>query len=240
MMLSEYFDRIAVIHLPERRDRFRGLSAELRAIGLDITHPKVRIPHAPRPSQAYGFPSRGVYGNFLSHLEILRCALNDGLETIWVLEDDAIFSRRLQRQQDALVEDLRKLEWGICFLGHSLTRELRQLRRGLLPPPTDFIWAHCYAVHARALPRIVRYLESAVDRPEGHPEGGKLYIDGAFTLFRRFNPDVTALVSNPSLSVQRGSPSSLNRANWYDTFAWSRPIISAARRCRDQWWRLRA
>jgi hypothetical protein len=30
--LYEYFGRIAIIHLPERRDRFKSLSAELRGM----------------------------------------------------------------------------------------------------------------------------------------------------------------------------------------------------------------
>lgn len=238
MRLCDYFDRVAIIHLPERRDRYRALAQELRRIGLDIQDGKVQIPHAPMPNDANGFPSKGVYGNFLSHLEILRSALRDGLQTVWVLEDDAIFSKRLERQQKEVVRGLEEWPWGVCFLGHSLKRELRTCARGLVVPPADFIWAHCYAVHARALSRLVQYLERAVVLPQGHPEGGKLYIDGAFTHFRRLNPDVLTLVSNPALSVQRGSPSSLNRQKWYDSLSWSQPLVSIARQLRDEWWRL--
>jgi GR25 family glycosyltransferase involved in LPS biosynthesis len=239
MTLYEYFDRIAIIHLPERRDRFESLSAELRSVGFDIRQPKVQIPHAPRPADAAGFPSRGVYGNFLSHLGILRQAWQDGLQTIWVLEDDAIFSWRMRREQAALVERLKQSDWDLCYFGHSLTHELANQPIGLVPPSGDFIWAHCYAVHARALPRIVAYLERAVELPAGHPDGGSLYIDGAFTLFRRLNPDVVTLVCNPALSIQKGSPSSLNEPRWYDKVALTRPLASLARRARDQWWKIR-
>jgi glycosyl transferase family 25 len=239
MTLYEYFDRIAIIHLPERRDRFESLWSELRGLGVDIRQPKVQIPHAPRPSEAGGFPSRGVYGNFLSHLSILRQAWKDGLQTIWVLEDDAIFSRRMCREQAALVERLKQCDWDLCFFGHSLTHELANQPTGLVPPSGDFIWAHCYAVHARVLPRIVAYLERAVDLPAGHPDGGRLYIDAAFTLFRRFNPDVVTLVCNPALSIQKGCPSGLNEPKWYDNVALTRPFVSLARRARDQWWKLR-
>jgi hypothetical protein len=240
MTLYEYFDRIAIIHLPDRRDRFLSLSTELRDMGIDIRQPKVQIPHAPIPSDWNGWPSRGVYGNFLSHLGILRQALQDGLQTIWVLEDDAIFSRRMRREQQALVETLKEREWDLCFFGHSLTHELAQQPTGFVAPNADFIWAHCYAVHARVLPRLVAYLEQAVTLPEHHPEGSRLYIDGAFTLFRRFNPDVVALVYNPALSIQKGCTSSLNDPKWYDTVAVTRPLVSLARRARDHWWKLRA
>jgi GR25 family glycosyltransferase involved in LPS biosynthesis len=238
MTLYEYFDRVAIIHLPERRDRLQSLSAELRRMGADIQEPKVQIPYAPRPSDANGFPSRGVYGNFLSHLGILREALKDGLQTIWVLEDDAIFSRRMYREQAAMVERLQQSDWDLCFFGHSLTPELANQPTGLVPPKGDFMWMHCYAVHARVLPRLVAYLERAVDLPSGHPDGGKLYIDGAFTLFRRFNPDVVTLVCNPALSLQKRCPSGLNEPKWFDKVALTRPLVSLARRARDEWWKL--
>lgn len=240
MTLYEYFDRIAIIHLPARLDRFRSISTELRDLGINIDEPKVQIPHAPVPSDWKGWPSRGVYGNFLSHLGILRQALEDDLQTVWVLEDDAIFSRRMRREQEALVETLKGREWDLCFFGHSLTHELADQPTGLVPPNADFIWAHCYAVHARALPRLVAYLERAVALPEHHPEGSRLYIDAAFTLFRRLNPDVVALVYNPALSIQKGCESSLNERKWYDAAAVSRHLVSLARSARDHWWKLRA
>lgn len=240
MNLSEYFDRIAIVHLPERTDRFESLSIELRHLGIDIQDPKIDIPYAPKPADANGFTSRGVYGNFLSHLEILRRARDQGLGAIWVLEDDAIFSRRMCRTQPQLVERLRQEDWDLCFFGHSLAKELLGQPAGLVATHSEFIWAHCYAVHARVLPRIVAYLEAALDLPPGHPEGGKLYIDAAFTLFRRFNPDVVTLVGNPALSVQKGCFSSLNERTWYDRAAITRPFASAARLLRDNWWKLRA
>jgi glycosyl transferase family 25 len=240
MNLYEYFDRISIIHLPERTDRFNALVVELRSLGIDIAQSKIDIPHAPRPADANGFPSRGVYGNFLSHLGIVRRALNDGLGAVWVLEDDAIFSRRMCRSQDALVDRLQRGDWDICYFGHSLTKELSGQPAGLVAPPADFIWAHCYALSARVLPRLMDYMERAIDLPAGHPEGGKLYIDGALTLFRRINPDVVTLVSNPALSIQKGSFSSLNERRWYDSSPLLHPLTAAARRVRDQWWRLRA
>jgi GR25 family glycosyltransferase involved in LPS biosynthesis len=239
MTLYEYFDRIAIIHLPDRRDRYLSLSTELCSLGIDIRQDKVKIPHAPVPSDWNGWPSRGVYGNFLSHLGILKQALQDGLQTVWVLEDDAIFSRRMRREQVALVESLNKRDWDVCFFGHSLTRELAAKARGFVTPPADFIWAHCYAVHARVLPRLVEYLERAIVLPAHHPEGSRLYIDAAFTLFRRLNPNVTALVYNPALSIQKGCTSSLNDPKWYDTVAVTRPLVSLTRRARDYWWKLR-
>jgi len=69
MNLYEYFDRISIIHLPERTDRYDALSKEVRRLDIDIAGSKVDIPYALRPEDANWFPSLGVYGSYLSHLE---------------------------------------------------------------------------------------------------------------------------------------------------------------------------
>ena len=240
MSLGQYFDRVEIIHLPERQDRYDALALELRALGLAIDGAKVRVPHAPRPADANGFPSRGVYGNFLSHLSIIRAARDDGLRNVLVLEDDAIFSRRMARHQPELVRTLQEREWDLCFFGHSLKRELRGHGRGLVPHDAGFIWAHCYAVNARVYDPLIRYLELTMARPAGHPLGGRMYIDAAFTMFRQQHPQAVTLVANPVLSVQRGSPSSIAGTGWYRSLGALAPLIQLGRSARDQWWRITA
>jgi len=237
MNLLDYFDRVSIVHLKERTDRYSSLVAELRRLGIEITDSKVCIPDAPKPPEANEFASKGVYGSFLSHLEILKSTQRDKLRSVWVLEDDAIFSHRFVREQHQIAEYLSRSEWDICYFGHTLTKELNELEKGLPRYSGPFYWAHCYAVHARILTRLVGYLEETVHRPRGHPLGGKMYIDGAYTLFRKLNPDVVVLVANPVLSVQRGSPSSLVQGRWYDRLRVARPIVKAARSLRDEFWR---
>src|SRR5437868_5488551 len=111
MTLFDYFDRTSIIHLPERTDRLAALTSELSKVGLDIRSEKVSIPYAPKPSSANGFPSRGVYGNFLSHLGIIQQAYADNLDRVLILEDDAIFSRSFESRQQTILESLRSCEW---------------------------------------------------------------------------------------------------------------------------------
>lgn len=91
MQLIDFFDRIYIIHLPERVDRYQALSRELASLGIDIKDPKVRLPAPPRPTEPNGFPSIGVHSNFIRHLGILKESLQEGLERVWVLEDDACY-----------------------------------------------------------------------------------------------------------------------------------------------------
>src|SRR6185437_11361769 len=107
----------------------------------------VTIPAAPRPSDSFGFASRSVYGNFLSHLGILEQAEADGLQSVLILEDDAIFSRAFNlNRQNIIARHLASNEWQELFIGHSITTGLPILPSGLARFKGNFIWSHCYAV----------------------------------------------------------------------------------------------
>ena len=86
---------------------------------------------------------------------------------------------------------------------------------------------------------MIGYLKETMEHPAGHPRGGKMYIDGAFSMFRDIFPRVQVLVANPCLSVQRGCPSSLSNARWYDNVRAIREIAQGARLVRDEIWRRR-
>ena len=234
--LLEYFDRLSIIHLPNRVDRFRALRRELARIGIDINGPKVIIPDPPMPESAHGFTSRGIYGSFLSHLDIVETAYRDGLETVFVLEDDAIFSKRFRNQQAAVSRHLCENPWDFCFIGHSWDRSFADSPTSLVRYSGPFIWAHAYAVHRRIMARWIDYLQQTMEREAGHPDGGKVYIDAAQFLFRQFNPDVISIVSSPCFSVQKGSASSLNSQQWFERFPFN-IAVDAGRALRDEAWR---
>lgn len=234
-----YFDRVAVIHLPERVDRYRSIERELAMAGLSIGGPKVQFPFAPRPTNLDGFASRGVYGNFLSHLEIIKAALADGIEHVLILEDDAVFHRRLFSTDIGAV--LERAEWDMCYFGY--TGEIMQtagVPRGFVRYENhygSFYQAHCYAVHRRCLPVLAGYLQETLVNPAGHPRGGKMYIDGAFALFRKWYPEKVTLIASPSLCRQKGCPSSLAHRRWYDSVSVIRNAAQGIRAVRDEFWR---
>jgi GR25 family glycosyltransferase involved in LPS biosynthesis len=237
MTLVDYFDRTCIINLPDRDDRLRAIRKELHRCGGDDHPEKVQIPYAPKPDDASDFDSRGVYGSYLSHYNILKDALRNGIQTVWVLEDDATFSHRMMRDQARIVKFLQRNPWDMCFFGHSLHRELRGMPKGLIHYTSSFRWAHCYAVHSRVLPRLIAYLDENMTNPQGHPRGGRMYIDPAYSFFRRLNPDVISLVANPAMSVQRGSVSSLAGGHWYDRSRLFIPLVGITRSARDELWR---
>jgi len=88
------------------------------------------------------------------------------------------------------------------------------------------------------LPELIAYLEMTMTLPPHDPRGSHMYIDGAFSLFRNRHPHIVTLVSNPVLSIQRGSPSSIAGTGWRGAIRPVLPIISLLRAARDQWWRV--
>jgi hypothetical protein len=243
------FERVYLIHLRERVDRYVALERELASVGIPLDHPKVRIMEGQWSESPNGFPSLGAYGNFMSHLRILREAKADGLESVWVMEDDVIFRSHLRRAdaQASVVQELRGKPWDIAYLGHHIeTRRLRELRKrdpdvefSPVAPTEEFLWAHCYAVRKSAFDPLLAYLEETLTNPPGHPRGGRMYIDGALNMYRRLHPHAKVLVSTTNLVYQRSSPSSLaGQKKWQ-----SAPAIASAmplvRSLKDSLWRHR-
>jgi glycosyl transferase, family 25 len=239
LLLRDYVDKVYVINLPKRVDRKAQILGELSRLGFSRYDPKVLFPHAPIVGEPGGFPSPGVRGNFMSHLSILKDAAGAGYDVILVLEDDAIF-RSTVYEKDAQVELVRILSdepWDMFFPGHALTTELEHERKGVIRTTMPFKWSHCYMVHKPILDTLIAYLEETMANPAGHPRGGKMYIDGALSMFRGLYPDALVLISNPVLSVQRGSHSSLAGERWHERHTVPRFIVSMLRSARDELWR---
>ena len=233
----DFLDRVYIINLPEFEDRRRATWQELIDLGFQPDDPKVEIPYAPRPADPNSFPSRGIHGNFLSHLSILKDAREHRYKRIMVLEDDAIFSRRMARTQTQITAKLESGPWDLCFLGHSANRELTGMPEGLVRSQAEFMWMHCFLVNHTVYDRVIAYFEETLERPPGDPLGGRLYIDGAYNLFRRFNPDVVSYIHNPMISMQRGGPSSLGNRRWYEVLPGAEPVLRKARALRDEAWK---
>ena len=239
MPILDFCDRIEIIHMPNRVDRMVALKPQLARIGISIDDPKVHIPHAPTPADPFGFPSKGVHGNFLSHLDILTRALNENRKNVLILEDDAIFRSLFSNRefQQRFICQASKIAWDFCFIGHSVNVPSSACEPNLVQCNAPFKWSHCYLVNGAVLPRLVNYLNKVLHRQAGHPDGGKMYIDGALSMFRTLNPDCVCLISKPCISIQAGSPSGLGGGRWYDHNPLTNRIITSMRRSRDEIWR---
>ena len=217
--LTDLFDRICVINLPDRTDRYKAIRDELRKFGVPFDSSRSGVPQAElfvatRYHDDGGFPSASVRGCYLSHLTILKEARKQGLRNVLIMEDDLGISRLLPEYLPTIKKELDQKPWGFLYLGHI--QELPTLPSpSLIPYDGPLVTAHFYAVNAPIFDRLIAYLEKVLTRSPGDPEGGPMHYDGALSMFRENSPDVLTLIAQPNLGWQRSSRSDIH-SRWFD------------------------
>jgi glycosyl transferase, family 25 len=199
---------IYVINLPYRTDRRCDTERELAKVGWEAEF----FP-AIRPSEAGGFPSIGARGAFLSHLAVLRLARDQGARRLVILEDDINFAPGLTDQWAQLAGFLESLDWSIFYAGHFLAG-LGGLQK--LPPEQVVMGGHFMVVNGPAIRRLVDGLETILSRPAGHPDGGPMHVDGAYSTLRRQDPHLITYAHFPALGYQRPSRTDIGEQKWFD------------------------
>ena len=119
------FDRTFVINLDRRPDRWREFQRRFPA-GWPFAHPElfsaVDGSVGPIPSYFRGGP--GAWGCLQSHLRIWEQQVSEGLGSVLVLEDDAVFCRdAIQIMQETM--SIVPADWHQVYFGgqHMLTSE---------------------------------------------------------------------------------------------------------------------
>lgn len=235
LLIHEYFDRTYVINLPARTDRRAAMIQELKQAGMPLRPGCVEIFPAVRPADAGGFPSIGARGCFLSHQAVLQQALADGLKRVLILEDDLSIAKTFQRDQDRLEEQLRSSDWGFVYFGHIEGDPGPEPAR-LAPTSAPLVTAHFYGVNGPVLAPLSAFLETLLQRPPGHPDGGPMHVDGAFSTFRALHPEIVTLLATPNQGWQRSSRSDIAPNRWFDRVPGVRELVRVARSGRN-WWR---
>jgi len=202
------FPRGYIVNLEERKDRRSEIEKEFINLGIALEDTNINFFKAVRPDNAAGFPNIGARGCFLSHLNILRDALNDNLSRILIMEDDLAISQKLIEYQDELISALDNSDWDIIYFGHFLNFPDESQH---LTPYTDGVRStHFYAVNGKTIPLLVEFLETVLGREPGDPAGGPMHVDGAISTFRAQNPTIKTLLVNPSVGGQRSSKSDIS------------------------------
>lgn len=219
---------IFVINLAHRSDRRAEMEAELARVGWSHSEFFPAI----RPQQPDGFESTGARGCFLSHLEVLRTAQTRSLDRVIILEDDLNFATYFVERWPLIVSELAQKEWSIFYAGHILSGLNESI--AYVEPSTEVRCSHFMIVNAEAVDFLVRGLETILSRPAGHPLGGPMHIDGAYSTLRRQNPDLKTLAVCPVLGSQRASRTDIANPRWFDKVRVLDPVLRAARRWRER------
>ena len=229
-----YFDRVFVINLPSRHDRRREMDQQLRRIGLSLQSPLVELFAAIRPEQKGEFESIGARGCFLSHLDVLRIARERGYARILVFEDDVNFAPHFGEHIDGCIAALKREPWDLFYGGYRLHRPTALAKPlTLLPPDDDVLLTHFVALSARALDAAIDYFSKVLARPNGHPLGGPMHVDGAYGWMRRTHRELICRLAVPQLGSQRRSRTDIQALRWFDRIAGIREAVATTRAFRN-------
>jgi hypothetical protein len=234
--LHDYFSRTYILNLPERADRRHEMTRMLARIGMSPDPGKLEFFPAIRPNDAGGFPTIGARGCFLGHLEILRTALRQGAQRVLVMEDDLEIVPEFPAIEAGVVQTLSTRPWAFVYLGHVI-KDLPSSPDRFVTSTASTMCSHFYGIGQPAISWLVEFLESLLQRPPGHPDGGPMCYDGALSVFRYRRPEVLTLFSSPNLGWQRSSRSDCYPNRWFDRVPIARHATAQLRKWRN--WRNR-
>lgn len=216
-----------VINLAERTDRRSEMEHQLQHAGLVASF----FP-AIKPAEAAGFPSIGARGCFLSHLGVLKEADRRRCN-VAIMEDDLDFADGFQTRWDAVLADLDARPWSIFYPAHYL----EGLAAGIseLAPETGVLCTHFLMFHRDAVAEVIAGLERMLQRPPGHPDGGPMHVDGAYSTLRKQHPSLRTFAHAPAQGTQRSSRSDIADLKFYDRIALLRPGARIVRGLKRSW-----
>lgn len=214
--------QIFVINLEHRTDRRLQMQRQLAKVGW-----RAEFFRAIRPEEPAGFPSIGARGCYLSHLSVLREAQQTGANRIVILEDDLNFVPAFAEGWETAMSALASHEWSIFYPGHAV----KHLPAGLssLPPDTGIQCTHFMVIHRPALQMLITGLETIMSRPPGHPLGGPMHVDGAYSTIRAQNHGLMTYAYYPALGYQRSSRTDVGELKWFDRIGVLQRFMTLAR-----------
>lgn len=186
-----------------------------------------------RPTSAEGFPSIGARGCFLSHLEVLRQARDGDTKSLIILEDDLDFTFDFAERWKRAAAELETKVWSMFYPGHGLDHLSGGLT--LIDPKRGVQCTHFMVIKREAIPEIITGLETILSRPPGHPLGGPMHVDGAYSTIRMQNPALTTYAYFPVLGHQRPSKTDVGDMKWFDRAGMLAPLVDLARKFRLAW-----
>ena len=229
------FQKIWIINLATRGDRRREMSRQLQRVGLSFQSPMIQLFSAVRPADPGGFTSVGARGCFLSHLGILNEAAAQGLERILILEDDVNFSDDIGQRLGVVMASAARQSWSLFYGGYEVTPDVRLEGTNcvIIAPEDPVRTTHFIGFRGPAIAAAATYLGAMLTRAAGDALGGPMHVDGAYTWFRRANPQFNTLVAVPQLGYQRASRTDIHELRWYDRWVGARSVVGKIRQWRN-------
>lgn len=167
--LDALFDKIFIINLDKRTDRWEKCLAEIEK--TDITnYERVSAtclayseidqkiisnfsPRTPRKNKPY---LAGSYSCKMSHYRVVQMAKERGYSKILIFEDDFLFCPSFETEIKRIPQlfDFEKTEWELFYFGANTGDKKETFPAQVVKAP-HVLTAHAYAIHSRAFGTIL-------------------------------------------------------------------------------------
>jgi hypothetical protein len=88
-------------------------------------------------------------------------------------------------------------------------------------------------IGADAIDSLVQGLETILSRPKGHPLGGPMHVDGAYSTIRLHHPSLKTFAAFPALGYQRASRTDIADQKWFDRIRVLDPAVRIVRNVKN-------
>ncbi len=215
MDTAKFFDRVYCINLDRRPDRWQRF---LDGVPSDWPFAKVErvaaIDGNQVPAPDWWRPTAGAWGCYRTHHRLIEQALNEGLESILILEDDALFGSKFAGDVKRFLGRVPD-DWGMLYFGGQ------HLKADRVPPrsineevcvPHNVNRTHAYALRGSTMEAVYRHLSS--DRwQQGH------HVDHHLGRFlERHDERFPVYCPRHWLVGQAGGESNITRRDFPDRF----------------------
>jgi GR25 family glycosyltransferase involved in LPS biosynthesis len=178
MKLNDYFDRIVVINLDRRVDRLTQFDSQAQDLGIEY------LRYSAVDAQAFGIDA--VAACRQSHHSVLVNALADGVERLFVFEDDAEFLAGFNQSFAAVAANLPD-DWQMLYLG-SWPYSIIDVGIENLRLTHGNITTHAYGAKREIFPELIEAAENYQDP-----------IDVSYGLL---HPTIKTYMAHPSIVTQ--------------------------------------
>lgn len=189
MKLNEFFDRVALINLDRRADRLGRFVSQAISLGIEF------VRYSAVDAEACGITGQRACA--ASHRQIIADALADGVERLFIFEDDAGFDAEFNAKFDHISKVLPD-DWQMLYLG-SWPYSIIDVGIEGLKKTQGNILTHAYGAKREIFRELI---EASLD--EVNP------IDVAFGLL---HPKIPTYMASPSFVIQTPDFSNIRNHN---------------------------
>jgi len=178
MKLNEFFDRVALINLDRRTDRLSRFVSQATSLGIEF------VRYSAVDAEACGITGQRACA--ASHRQVIADAVADGVERLFIFEDDAGFDAEFSAKFDHISKVVPD-DWQMLYLG-SWPYSIIDVGIEGLKKTQGNILTHAYGAKREIFDRLIKCSLNTA-----YP------IDAAYGLLHR---EVVTYMANPSFVVQ--------------------------------------